>query len=61
MDENNQSTKDNSEPPKKIEWLKKRTEQILDLQSEQASVLSDVINNLGKLNERISVLESKRT
>ena len=59
--EDNQSKLDHSESSMKVEWLKKRTEQILDLQGEQASVLNDVINNLGKLNERISILESKST
>jgi len=50
-----------SESSKKIEWLTKRTEQILDLQGKQASVLNDLVGNLGKLNERLSVLESGRS
>jgi len=45
----------------KAEGLNERYDQLIDLQSKQAAVLEGLVNNLGKLNERLSVLESKST
>jgi len=59
--EYNQSKLGHSESSMKAEGLNERYDQLIDLQSKQAAVLEGLVNNLGKLNERLSVLESKST
>jgi len=57
--EKNQTKIGHTELSMKVKGLNGRYNRLLDLQSKQATVLEDLVNNLGDLNERLSRLESK--